>query len=1467
MKFPVFHLVLFVLVGWVFSPPIQASHPSDSLFFSEEPPRPAVGKSLADLDVGPPLTVRLFYLLPNDRPYRPEIVQKIKDDILHVQTFFKEQIRSHGFGDMTFRIETDEEGEPLVHRVDGQYSDKHYRGNELVLMGEVRQVFDLSKTIAVFIIDNQDQSIETTKRGTANWYSKQGGFLFLPENYQWQTLAHELGHTFGIGHDFRNDDFIMSYGFRRNSLSSCSAGLMAVHPYFNPGIGVEWTEAPTIELLSETTYPEGSQSVPIRLKLGDPDGLHMVRLNVRTRDTHRASYRVGGSELKLCRHLAGETEAEIEIEYDGIIPSGSAWDFSDLSDPKVHPINIIAVDTDGNREGFSIQVWEIPRQHRDTIQLTGQVNSLAFAPDGARLASGSEEGVRVWNLETGSPARLSEAFTEAVALSPDGRILAFGSDGQVRLLDTDTGQTVGNLSGLADPIGSIAFSPDGALLASGDRSAVRIWDLETHSLITTFPVEVAAVSFSPDGTRVVSASVYDKVQLWDLDTQTEVAMFPHASALSASFSPDGTMIVSGGEDATVKLWEVATGNISSVLKGEEHKFVHSVVFSPDGSLIASGADITVHVWDSATKALLGVLRGEGREMNTLAFSADGTRLAAGTYDGTIELWDVSEWQQPRPRSLETVSGNDQEARPGSVLANPFVVEVKDQYGNPLSGIEVVFSVTEGQGALDGRFTLEKVTTGTDGRARSLLTLGSAGLHIVEALVADLDKPVMFRAQSVGTTVSTLPQGDLHTWNLPEGALARIGKGRLGYGDRVVDFSPDGQLFAVGTGLGIWIYEVSTSRELALFRTGNITAIAFSPDGSLLASGGPQSNPAITIWDIATGEIVKTLGGEEGTVALAFSPDGTLLASGSNYGIDFWEWETETQTASLSWDERAWGLSSIAFSPDGTILAGGGWTHFSVEFWDVATATHIASLEGHTDEVESIAFSPDGTTLVSASSDHDVRLWDVAARAPIALLEGHEEWVFSVDFAPDGNTVVSGGAQGTVRLWDVPTGTPIAVLEDNESRWIRSVAFSPSGKFIATGAMEGLITMWDTATENAYVFTRGHRRISKSAFSPDAETLAYAAGSTIGFWDLETGADNIFFETDQYIVMHDLEYSSDGSLLALAEKNIRVFDVATGALVAMLDGEGPSGWAKRVIFSPDGSLIATGFARGTAKLWDFKSGTATALSHGKEDVFALAFSLDGTVLATGDGPRPLESGASSEPVVKLWDVATGTLMETYDLPTNEMIAVWFTPDGNSIGCGRVGNWPDEEMVEIWDLSENVRLATLTFAEFAVYSMRRLAGVDVSQVDWDELSLVASRTPFTKLENLAFSRDGRTFAARYGDGTILIWDMELFTPRPQTLTKLSGDEQEVSAGDSLAEPLVVTVLDQHGDPFVGATVTFAVTSGAGVLSARTDTTDENGNASSRLTLGRLPGRNTVTATVATLESVVFGATGQAIPLAGR
>jgi len=344
-----------------------------------------------------------------------------------------------------------------------------------------------------------------------------------------------------------------------------------------------------------------------------------------------------------------------------------------------HSVNSVAFSPDGKRlasgscsktSGFYIceqgviRMWDVETWQQIGEALSGHtdwVNSVAFSPDGKRLASGSEdESIRLWNAEAGS--QIGEALSGheydvySMAFSPDWEILVSGSDdATIRLWDVETGQQIGEaLTGHEGDVTSVAFSPDGKNLASGSYQEIRMWDVETGQQIgealSGHTSYVNSVAFSPDGKNLASGSSDDTIRMWNVETGQQIgeALNGHTSEVwSMVFSPDGETLASGSADGTIRLLDAHSGQqIGEPLSGHTD-VVYSMVFSPDGKMLASGSyDDTIRLWDVETGQQIGeALNGHEFSVRSVAFSPDGKRLASGSDDATIRLWDVETGQQ------------------------------------------------------------------------------------------------------------------------------------------------------------------------------------------------------------------------------------------------------------------------------------------------------------------------------------------------------------------------------------------------------------------------------------------------------------------------------------------------------------------------------------------------------------------------------------------------------------------------------------------------------------------------------------------------------------------------------------------------------------------------------------------------------------------------------------------------------
>ena len=595
-------------------------------------------------EVGEPRTVRLIYFIPNDRAYRAEVVQRLKDEIRAIQTFFGDQMEAHGYGNRTFRVETDLQDEPLVHVVNGAEPDSRYigtRNNAEAVFTEIGPAFNFRRNVYLIVLDNSTERLAGRIDGLGKRYTKGGGIALVTDEFHWTKAAHELGHAFGLEHNFHDGGFIMSYGPDYDQLSAYSAGSLTGHPYFNPDTPIAQGSRPTIELVSPRTYPAGSANISIELKIGGSGGLLQALLMVTTLEPHSAA---GQRELKAYQGLEGDTNAVVQFEYDGVIPSHG---LTTLSDPFSHPITIRAIDTEGNWNQEDFTLVELSPSHMVTLKgHEERLNAVTFSPDFTTFASASDDGtVRLWDEELRESIAKLEGHSQsvrAVSFSPDGRVLASGSwDGAINLWNAATGENIGMFQ--HKQISFVLFSHDGRTLASGSRDgSINLWNSETGEKIRTLRHrKVTCASFSSDGRTFATGGWDGTVKLWDLATKSTIVTLESfaGGVRCVSFSPDGSVLASGAWSEGVQLWDAATYSAIGTL---DHRWITCMSFSPDGKALATGGGTKIELWDVASGENLTTLRHANR-ITSVSFAPDGKPLASGTDTGAVDLWDTSEW--------------------------------------------------------------------------------------------------------------------------------------------------------------------------------------------------------------------------------------------------------------------------------------------------------------------------------------------------------------------------------------------------------------------------------------------------------------------------------------------------------------------------------------------------------------------------------------------------------------------------------------------------------------------------------------------------------------------------------------------------------------------------------------------------------------------------------------------------------
>lgn len=308
-------------------------------------------------------------------------------------------------------------------------------------------------------------------------------------------------------------------------------------------------------------------------------------------------------------------------------------------------------------------------------------------------------------------------------------------------------------------------------------------------------------------------------------------------------------------------------------------------------------------------------------------------------------------------------------------------------------------------------------------------------------------------------------------DIPSVIKIHSGKGSI----LALDFSPDGTLLASGGGsvpsLGLPQWGFGKDNCVRIWRVGEwdshqkltehsapITTVQFSNNGKQLISG--SLDKTIKIWDLATQQLQQTLKGHRFAVkTLQVSPYGDLLLSGSEGGeIILWNLQTGRVLDRLTWEQG--GIFSLALSPDGESFAVGS-VESRIQIWAVDTFKPLLSLKGHTDSIRSLDFSPDGRYLASGSGDWDctIKLWDLTTGTIQQTFHGHQWAVNAVCFSPDGNSLVSGSSDKTVRQVEILPEKPLKRLCTRHKAPVNTVALSADGVYLASGSEDETIKIY------------------------------------------------------------------------------------------------------------------------------------------------------------------------------------------------------------------------------------------------------------------------------------------------------------------------------------------------------------------------------------------------------------------------
>ena len=942
----------------------------------------------------------------------------------------------------------------------------------------------------------------------------------------------------------------------------------------------------------------------------------------------------------------------------------------------------------------------------------------------AELTPGHLKQMKAWNVQTGKQqATLTDALSNfnssavnSRALSPDGKTLSLGKiNSVVELWDTHTAKLKTTLRKHEGRVNSLAFSPDGRYLVSGDGypNTIHLWDAINGKHVAVLAKQSGPTStlvFSQDGSLLAGGDLYG-VWMWDMKTRKRMHVFEDGQVNVLVFSVDNSKLAGSGSNGIINVWDIPTRRLQDTFFGHSGDITALAFLSPDATgmklnallpnehnLASVGEDGTVLLWkikpinntDEVVKIAPHVVEspaiGEKVKFN---INVVGAEHVAG-FQVTVD-YDTA--------ALRYVSSEK-----GNYLAADTEFETKDVYPNR---VKLISKSSDAVSTEDG--TLASVTFEVIAVKPSTISLLNVQLEKGDGSFA---RPITTRCSVVEPQPTDDTPTDYTRFSLPEGAIARLGKGTV----NDIKMSPDKTLLAVAGSTGVWLYNAKTGGEIALLtgHTKPVSTVAFSPQGDLLVSGSYDGR--LRIWNPLTRQLLRELTAGSKVAAIAFSPDGRTLASSNGRHIQLWDtylWLHRLTLRRLAFYQFKDSYYALAFSPDSRTLAIAN-TKQHIQLWNVHSGQQVRPLVD-TEDVQGtniqfspteqrLSFSPDGKTLASIAIDKNnrnneiINLWNTdTGELQTTLVEENPELanpVSSVRFSADGNTLVSVNRDGTGREWNIETGENITLFGDIEYGEFYLPLFLVDKTSLICVTPVGPVQMWDTETGEIRFRLSGYgNAINSAVLSTDETTLITAHGSQgLRLWDLHA-------QRLKGTIAGDFRFTSlglmkDNRTLAYPwGEDIKLFDIHTEQEIATLSGHKESVRSdsnKAIVLSPNGQTLASN-ERNLIRLWDIRSGEHIKTLQGHTDrIKSIAYSPNGSLLVSGSGYRD-----NIDYSVRLWDTETGKQHAefknlAYTGLTNPypIISVVFSPDGQTIA-----STDGYRHIQFWDVNLRKHKSTL------------------------------------------------------------------------------------------------------------------------------------------------------------------------------
>jgi WD40 repeat protein len=1025
--------------------------------------------------------------------------------------------------------------------------------------------------------------------------------------------------------------------------------------------------------------------------------------------------------------------------------------------------------------------------------------ALTFSPDGKRLTNqpnpaagcyGFSPGgaeVSAWDRQTGKPIEFPKGVGRVLAMSPDGTLLVTapqmptakpGAPGparlpaevsrldrpalddhsllaavlllqpppgdeppaEVKVRDASTGKEVCTLKGLPAFGVGIGFSPDSKRVLSttsmgwderGPRTEVKVWNARTGAVLLTHSQASGLAAFSPDSTRLASVHVPplpprppEKLPPPGGPPLIKPAALRAAAPPPKGEGPKRKELPPPARPITeIKVFDLSDGKESLALKSSEAlENVQRLHFSPDGKTLVAvwgrwGEQPRVAGWD-AKGGTQTFLRTDFA--GVLAFSPSGKLLAV---------------------SVESSAASGASSGTRRVATTARMGKASDQgFGPPRA-------ITSDEPAQAIRPTLPEVKVLDLATGKVRLSLGDHKERITAIAFSPDERRI---ATTGGLHPGVLPRGE---WS---SSVSEPGT------RRVAPRSTTGE---------VYVRDIFTGTILATFlgHTGPVTAVAFSPDGIHLATGGLDGSVKVLVvttitslegftWFVGQPTVISTLGSRglrhwETVENVAFSPDGKIVASsGNDEVIRLHDAATGDELRVLSGHQSSSthrGVRALAFHPEGKLLASGTWD--GIKLWDPATGQLVRTLVAPRGEWSSsvsslhsprstsapgawpgrilcLAFSPDGRTLAAGTeTSRSVQLWDPETGVLRRTIPVHKEAVAAVCFHPNGKEFATASFDGTAKRWNLADGKEVRTFTGHKGR-VWSVQFAARGKVLVTGGSDGAVKLWDADSGKETKSLDGKDgEVLSVAVHPEGTVIASGHGNrSVKLWNLDDDKPIRTYSV-HLAEVRAVAFDRAGKRLVSGstDRSVRILDVTTDKV--LLEPSGHIGQVFAVAWGSRKPILASAGWDHTIRLWS-RTPTSDRFSRwsGISDTWRERVIRDahaGPVygLTFLDNDKELAS-IGEDGVIRFWDVASGK-------PTRQ-----FRQDGT--GAGRT-----------LTVSPDGTMLAAGYSNPVVYIWDREGG----SVKW---KLVGHKG---EVVALAFSSDSGALTTGSHDGTVKAWNL--------------------------------------------------------------------------------------------------------------